>query len=72
MVAGKKIVLIALAFTFFALLTTLFFFQDLFQKTYARMNKLSAGDQCSDEATASQPKVNPNKMLFVSCGGFLE
>jgi hypothetical protein len=29
-------------------------------------------DACEDPGSASVPKVNPNKMLFISCGGFLE
>ncbi len=32
-------------------------------------NKVSVDDQCKDPGAQ---KENPNKMLFISCGGFLE
>ncbi len=32
--------------------------------------KLSLGEECTDDSQA--PTTNPNKMLFISCGGFLE
>jgi len=36
--------------------------------------KLSASDTCEAPATseATAPKENPNKYLFISCGGFEE
>lgn len=33
---------------------------------------LSIADTCENPASASAHKENPNKMLFISCGGFLD
>lgn len=30
-----------------------------------------AGGQCEDESVHA-PKANPNKMLFINCGGYME
>jgi hypothetical protein len=34
--------------------------------------KLSIGEQCTEADLMATEKENPNKMLFISCGGFLE
>lgn len=33
--------------------------------------KTAAAPMCTDAETEGQTKENPNKMLFISCGGFL-
>ena len=66
----KKASLVVLALIFSAVLVALLFAQDLIHKTRTQMSKLSLA-QCEEDYKAVS-KENPNKMLFVSCGGFLD
>jgi len=34
--------------------------------------KVAVADSCDDRSAQSSPKENPNKMLFIGCGGFLD
>lgn len=68
----KRTLLFVLAVVFTTALAALLFFQDLIHKVRAQI-KVSANtkDQCTDDVlSAMEPKNNPNKVLFISCGGF--
>lgn len=62
--------MIVAAAAFGALLVAFLFFQELIHKAQAQG---TGGDECKDgEPDPAEKKTNPNKKLFVSCGGFLE
>jgi len=35
-------------------------------------SKFAVADSCDEKSAPSSPKENPNRMLFVGCGGFLD
>ncbi|MBI5457488.1 hypothetical protein HY971_02060 [Candidatus Kaiserbacteria bacterium] len=37
--------------------------------TYSSTSRLASGDEC---LMRQNPNQNPNKMLFINCGGFLQ
>ena len=52
---------------------------NVYLRAHALLNKdvsgtrLTTGNECTDDPHAYETqKTNPNKMLFISCGGFLE
>ncbi len=55
----------------FSILLNLYLFPNALWKS-AVAPKLAAGDSCDEGSVPSSPKVNPNKMLFISCGGFID
>ena len=66
----RKTLMIAAATAFGALLVAFLFFQELIHRAQARD---IGGNECNDgKLDAKETKTNPNKSLFVSCGGFLE
>lgn len=54
----------------FGLVVTAYVYTHALLQNLAHGAKLSAADHCEDSSAA--PKANPNKMLFISCGGFLD
>jgi hypothetical protein len=69
----KRSLLIALA-ALFALAFNLYLAAQQFWNHATKADgRLAAADKCEPGDSALQgPKVNPNKMLFISCGGFLD
>jgi hypothetical protein len=69
----KRSLLIALA-ALFALAFNLYLAaQQFWHHTAKADGRLAAADRCEPGDSVSQVhKVNPNKMLFISCGGFLD
>ena len=66
----RRMILVASAFAFTAILFAYLYVQQLFTQNAA---KLTLGGECADDAGPLQvQKVNPNKILFISCGGFLD
>ena len=67
----RKAALVGVAFMFAGLLYAYVYVQQFFTRNDAP--KLASGDECAPDTSLQQvPKQNPNKMLFISCGGFLE
>ena len=62
-----SLIVVALAFS---VLLNLYLFAHALWKSAAP--KLAVGDSCDEKSVSSSPKENPNKMLFISCGGFIE
>lgn len=68
---GKQYILWAVAALSMAAVNAYFFSQTLFAGSVAAP-KLAVGEACVDEQEAAPAAENPNKVLFISCGGFLE
>lgn len=68
---AKRYILFGLAAISTVALNTYFFSQSIFASA-SESPKLATADQCVDEKAEAAPAENPNKVLFVSCGGFLE
>ncbi len=63
-------VLLVLVTVFGLALSLYMYAQDFF---HAKSDgRLSVADQCENPALENAGKENPNKMLFISCGGFFE
>ena len=67
----KRSFLIILAAIFALLFNAYMFFHGLLHKDGSRI-ALGYSDKYDGETASQSAKNNPNKMLFVSCGGFLE
>ena len=67
----RRLPLVLLAIVLAAVLNAYLFFQAAVQKISAS-GKVSIENECTDPSGVSLKKENPNKMLFISCGGFLE
>ncbi len=67
----SKVALLALASLFSLVLMFYVFVYDLLHAKSGGSLALS-DDQCTDPAQQGVKKENPNKLLFISCGGFLE
>lgn len=70
----QRSILIITAFVFAAFLNAYLFVQSVWGHVTKHPGQLAMGDACeSDSATGQHTqRVNPNKMLFISCGGFLD
>jgi hypothetical protein len=68
---GKQYILWGVAALSMAAVNAYFFSQTIFAGS-AAAPKLAAGEICVDEKDATPSAENPNKVLFISCGGFLE
>jgi len=67
----SKTALIALASLFsLALMVYVFVYDLIHAKSGGVLSRVD--DQCNDPAQQGAQKENPSKMLFISCGGFLE
>ena len=66
----RRAFLLTAAFLFAASLNCYLFVHELLSRTDPTP-KLSAGD-CPDPAEEVPAQTNPNKALFVSCGGFID
>ncbi len=71
---AKRALIVTVAFIFALLLNAYLFVHMLWNASIHKLGKTSvAHNECEDgSATEQGKKVNPNKMLFISCGGFLE
>jgi len=70
----RRSILIVAAFVFAALLSVYLFVQELWNHAVRDPGRLAAADRCEPDASGAEQtqRVNPNKMLFISCGGFLD
>lgn len=69
----RRSALFVIAFAFALLLNAYFFMHMVWNRALFQQGKISKGDQCGDDVIGqTAPRTNPNKMLFISCGGFLE
>lgn len=68
--AFKRAFLVPAAIMFAMLLSAYIFSRDVVRSLVGG-GKLSAAE-CTDAAAAQTTSQNPNKMLFISCGGFLD
>jgi hypothetical protein len=69
----RRSLLIVLAALFALALNLYLAAQQLWHHAAKADGRFAAADRCEPDASALQgPKVNPNKMLFISCGGFLD
>jgi hypothetical protein len=71
--AVRRYLLVVAAFVFALLLSAYLYMHSLWSASMQRWGKVSVSDECEDGTGAQQTsKINPNKMLFISCGGFLD
>jgi hypothetical protein len=69
----RKVPILVVAALFSLLLNAYLFLQTLMVEGDSKAQKLSMGDECKNAPDSQvSAKTNPNKMLFISCGGFLE
>ena len=66
----KRGALVVFGVLFVAALGVYLFVHNLYQRTFAKVS-LGNQNECADPILA-KTTTNPNKMLFISCGGFLE
>lgn len=66
----KRGVIVLLAFVFAIFLNVYLYLHSVLRATFAgRTNTVS--NACEDTQDPAE-KVNPNKLLFISCGGFFD
>lgn len=70
----KRHALIVASLAFAALLNAYLFAHAFWSNLTKSSGSLSVASECAPDASGVQQshKVNPNKMLFISCGGFLD
>ena len=66
----RRIPLIVAALAFSVLFNLYFYAHALWKSGVAP--KVAVTDSCDDRSARSSLKENPNKMLFIGCGGFLD
>lgn len=71
-VAIRHGVLVVAASAFMVVLSVYLYVQQLFAHSSASPKFASGGECVDDNAVQQGQRVNPNKMLFISCGGFLD
>jgi len=69
--ATKRGLLVIAAFIFSLVLAAYLFTYGLWKSVF-HSGKLSLTNECTDPTAESGARVNPNKMLFISCGGFID
>lgn len=65
-----SVVLIVAAVLFVMALYAYLYIRQFFTPKYS--SRAIVSDACPDPSAAQATKQNPNKMLFVSCGGFID
>ncbi|MEY4747759.1 MAG: hypothetical protein RLZZ416_808 [Candidatus Parcubacteria bacterium] len=71
--AFRRAIFALLSAAFAAGLVTFLFFRNMADRLVAPPQlKTTSNNKCSDPQIAAEAKVNPNKLLFISCGGFLD